>query len=401
MRSFFVWKKIPQKSRTNFRGTVYKSRDLCYNKKTKVLREKNGVKIIHTGDIHLGSPLRGLPTDKAKLRQAEIVDGFRRLCIFARENGVQAVLIAGDLFDENQMTNALKTEVLSAVASAAPVCFFYVSGNHDKDAFFSEALPQNLYIFSKNHGWHSYELPERVAVTGIDSCNLRADAYDALRLFPDRFNIVMMHGDVSRTQGADSLLLTQLQNRYIDYLALGHIHIPMMAAERLDGRGRYRYCGCLEGRGFDECGKRGFFLLEVIDGRLAGEQFVSLAKREVVLCSVDISACKSYYEVETAAISALSAQKRENMIKLVLTGNHEAGLRKDISLLSARLSEQFFQVKVVDESRVRIDFERYKNDLSERGEFVRETCRYNLTDEERAEILDVGLKALAGEDIDL
>ena len=359
------------------------------------------MKIIHTGDIHLGSPLRGLPADKAKLRQAEIVDGFRRLCAYARENSVQAVLIAGDLFDENAVRTSLRKEVLTAIENAAPTCFFYVSGNHDKDAFLGQALPNNLYLFSKNHGWHSYELPENVAVTGIDACNLRGDGYAALRLLPEKFNIVMMHGDIAHAQGGESISLQNLQNKHIDYLALGHIHIPTLNAERLDGRGRYRYCGCLEGRGFDECGKRGFFLLDIRGGKLAGEQFISLAKREVVLCRADISACKSYYDVETAALSALSAVKRENMVKLVLCGNHEVGLRKDLPLLSARLSEQFFHVKAVDESRVRIDYERYRNDLSERGEFVREVGRYNLTEEERAEILDVGLKALAGEDIDL
>ncbi len=359
------------------------------------------MKIIHTGDIHLGSPLRGLPTDKAKLRQTEIVDGFRRLCMYARENNVQAVLIAGDLFDENAVGASLRRDVLTAVENAAPTCFFYISGNHDKNVLSGENLPKNLYLFCKNHGWHSYELPENVAVTGIDACDWRAEAYAALRLLPERFNIVMLHGDVSRTQGAESICLQQLQNKHIDYLALGHIHIPMMNAERLDGRGRYRYCGCPEGRGFDECGKRGFFLLDVRGGRLAGEQFVSLAKRDVVLCRADISACKSYYEVETAALSALSAVKKEDMVKLVLCGNHEVGLRKDLELLSSRLSEQFFHVKVMDESRVRIDYELYKNDLSERGEFVREVGRYNLSDEMRAEILDVGLKALAGEDIDL
>ena len=219
------------------------------------------MKIIHTGDIHLGSPLRGLPADKANLRQAEIVDGFRRLCLYARENNVQAVLIAGDLFDENSAVSSLRTDVLTAIENASPTCFFYVSGNHDRGILSGDNLPKNLYLFSKKHGWHSFDLPEGVAVTGIDACDLRADAYSALRLFPDRFNIVMMHGDIARTQGADSISLAQLQNKNIDYLALGHIHIPTMQAERLDGRGRYRYCGCPEGRGFDECGKRGFFLL--------------------------------------------------------------------------------------------------------------------------------------------
>ncbi len=360
------------------------------------------MRIIHTGDIHLGSPLRGLPMDKAKLRQAEIVDGFRRLCTYARENGVQAVLIAGDLFDENAATPSLRADVLAAVESAAPVCFFYVSGNHDGRTLDGETLPKNFYVFSKNHGWHSYELPEGVSITGIDGRDMRVDAYAALRLAPERFHIVLMHGDVSRPQGADGISLQQLQNRNIDYLALGHIHIPMMNAERLDGRGRYRYCGCLEGRGFDECGKRGFFLLTVQGGRLVNEQFVSLAKRDVVDCRVDISACRSYYDVETAALAALkTAAKTEDVVKLVLCGSHEVGLRKDVSLLAARLSEQYFYVKAVDESRIRIDFEQYKNDLSERGEFVREVCRMAMSEQERAEILDVGLKALAGEEIDL
>lgn len=360
------------------------------------------MKIIHTGDIHLGSPMRGLPTDKAKLRQAEIVDGFRRLCMYARENGVQAVLIAGDLFDENQTTASLRADVFSAISSASPVCFFYVSGNHDGAFSLADnTLPQNLYVFSKNHGWHSYELPENVSITGIDARNLRMESYAALQLRPDRFNIVVMHGDIARAQGADGISLAHLQNRNIDYLALGHIHVPTMQAQRLDGRGYYRYCGCLEGRGFDECGKRGFFLLEVRGGRLVNEQFISLSKREICLCKADISACRSYYDVETAALSALNAVKKENAVKLVLYGSYAAGLRKDISLLSSRLSEQYFYVKVADESRVAIDYAQYKNDLSERGEFVREACRRQMTEEERTAVLDVGLKALAGEDIDL
>jgi hypothetical protein len=55
----------------------------------------------------------------------------------------------------------------------------------------------------------------------------------------------------------------------------------------------------------------------------------------------------------------------------------------------------------VDESQVFIDYAQYKNDLSERGEFVREVGRYQMSEEERSEILEVGLKALAGEEIDL
>ena len=65
----------------------------------------------------------------------------------------------------------------------------------------------------------------------------------------------------------------------IDYLALGHIH--SYKCHKLDKRGVYCYSGCLEGRGFDECGDKGFVLLETEEDRLewqAGERRNQLRK---------------------------------------------------------------------------------------------------------------------------
>ena len=359
------------------------------------------MKIIHTADTHLGAALRSLPADKADLRRAELLDGFRNLCAYARENGVAAVLICGDLFDENKVSRQLRSEVFATMDSAAPVCFFYVSGNHDGGMDITDDLPANLYVFSQERTWQSYNLPENITVTGIDAKNLTPERYADLNLVYDRFNIVMLHGDVARADGANSVALARLQNRAVDYLALGHIHQPMIQAERLDGRGRYRYSGCPEGRGYDECGKRGCFLLDIQNGRLVNEHFISFAKREVCERSADISACSDYYEIEHAVQNALDGVRADDMVRLTLCGRHKVGLRKDISLLTARLCSAYFHAKVVDESQMVIDYAAYQNDLSERGEFVREVGRCALSDEERAEILDVGLKALAGENIDL
>ena len=362
------------------------------------------MKIIHTGDIHLGAAHGTLPPDKARLRGAELVDTFRVLCSYARGNGVGAVLISGDLFDENGVQKALVSEIFSVIATAQPVCFFYIKGNHDAHiSLDGVVVPQNLYLFSKNRSWQSYDLPEGITVTGIDGKYLTPDGYSGLHLRAERFNIVMLHGEGVGTErtGKDQLALPRLQNKNIDYLALGHIHIPTAQALRLDGRGKYRYCGCLEGRGFDECGKRGFFLLDIRGGQLYTENFISVAKRETAVCYADISACQDYYGVENTAFAALSGVAESSMVKLVLKGRHSADLRKDIPLLSARLSQRFFFVKVVDESQIFIDYAQYKNDLSERGEFVREVGRYEFTEAERLEILEVGLKALAGEEIDL
>ena len=109
------------------------------------------MKIIHTGDVHLGAAMTSLPPEKATLRKAEILDGFRRLCTYARENSVGAVLIAGDLFDGNRVSASLRAEVLGAIAAAPSTWFFYVSGNHDDEFAFAENLPKNLFLFSQNH----------------------------------------------------------------------------------------------------------------------------------------------------------------------------------------------------------------------------------------------------------
>ncbi len=353
------------------------------------------MKIIHTGDVHIGSALNALPKDKAAIRRAEIVDGFRRLLSYAKEEKVQAVLIAGDLFDTDTVSPNTKNEICAAIENAAPVNVFYASGNHDGDFAF-ETPPKNFYTFSDRAGWKSYSLGEGVTLTGADAKYFSA-AFSAVPVFDAHaFNICMLHGDAAR-----EIPLPALQRKNIDYLALGHIHIPDVESKRLDGRGKYRYCGCLEGRGFDEVGARGFFLLEIEKGAIKNERFLSFAKRNVLSVRADLSGCNTFADVERVALDALAKTGGENMVKLVLCGRYAPQLKKDIPLLFSRLCERFFFLKIEDESRLAIDFNDYKNDLTERGEFVRQAGRYEMNEKLREEVLEVGLKALMGEEIDL
>ena len=359
------------------------------------------MRIIHTADIHIGSALQGLPLEKATLRKTEIMDGFRRLCAYARDNGVSAVLIAGDLFDENHVSAQVKRQTLSFIEQAKPTAFFYVSGNHDSSGLEGETLPDNLYLFTQNHGAQSYRLDENITITGMDTRYFSLQKFDEMRFGLDTFNILLLHGDVTAVDGKEYIPLNALENKGVDYLALGHIHIPDLQAKALDSRGRYRYAGCPEGRGFDEVGGRGFFQLEIDGGRIVGEQFFTLATRAVREVQVDISACETYFDLENAVFTALQQVLADDMVKVVLVGGFAPDLKKDISVLLARLNDRFFFAKVEDKSKLRISPESFVADLTERGEFVRETARYTMDEGMRDEILEVGLKALAGEDIDL
>lgn len=359
------------------------------------------MKIIHTGDIHIGSAFAFLDSEKARLRQAEITDGFRRLCTYARENKIEVVLIAGDLFDGNALSPQNKGEVFAAIAAAAPTAFFYVSGNHDDEFYAQKPLPQNLHLFSQNHGWQAYHLAENITVTGMDTRNFSMEKFANIPLDNSRFNILLLHGDIHQNTGKESIPLSLISSAPIDYLALGHIHKPDLQCVPFGTRGKYRYCGCLEGRGFDETGARGFFLLEIVNGRLQDEKFYSIATREVCEVRVDITGCTSYAALENAVFAATREVPAKNLVKAVLCGTYSLGLQKELPLLTGKLSQRFFHARVEDESRLAFRVEDYANDCSLRGAFVKEVGRYAFNEAQRDEILEIGLKALNGEEIEL
>ena len=153
-------------------------------------------------------------------------------------------------------------------------------------------LPEQFRTFDEN--WTSYEQTgsdgTRVTITGAE-INRRNSATlaSSLVLDKDRMNIVMLHGQTADMKGKDDgeiIPIRDYRNKGIDYLALGHIHAPVI--ERLDSRGIYSYCGCPEGRGFDECGEHGFNVITV-DHNGLNVEFVSYAKRIVYDINVDIT----------------------------------------------------------------------------------------------------------------
>ncbi len=366
------------------------------------------MKIIHTGDIHIGSAFVGLSTEKSAIRKRELIQNFRAVCEFAMREQVAAVLLVGDLFDEDMVASFVQKEVFSLIENAAPVCFFYVSGNHDSgnDLHALKAqgiLPKNLLLFESESGWKSYDLGDEICITGADT-RAFSRAFDNVPPLPrDKFNIMLLHGQTvsGERRNAEDIPLGYLKDKNVDYLALGHIHKPTLQAENLDARGKYRYCGCLEGRGYDEIGDRGFFLLEVQKGAMINERFLSFATRKVEEVRVDVSACKTQLDVERTIEKATANVSKDNCVKIVLCGKYTSGLRKELSALSSRFASRFFHVKIEDVSRLFVDISAYENDKTERGEFIKQVGRYEMNDDFRAEVIELGLAALSGEEIEI
>ena len=352
------------------------------------------MKLIHCADLHLDSPMESnLPPEKARERKAEILSTFAKLVRLADEGGVAAILIAGDLFDSNHITKKTEKYVLDLIASHPDLYFFYLAGNHDRGNVLRtlENKPENLCLFED--GWRSYAFGE-VTVTGSE----RPDA-DTLSLKPDALNIVMMHGQERAGKGKggdDTIRFATLKNKHVDYLALGHLHEYRTA--RIDDRCTACYSGCLEGRGFDECGQKGYVLLETVNGKLT-HRFVPMARRSLHTVECDISGFASQLELEERLMDAVRDIPASDLVKAVLTGSLSADTQMDTAHLQGLLSERFYFAKLRDESRLLINPEDYRYDVSLKGEFVRRVMASKLNEREKERVIACGFRALTGEEI--
>ena len=355
------------------------------------------MRLIHCSDLHLDSRMESnLTPAQARMRKAEIIGTFTRMIAWAKENQVDAVLVAGDLFDTGRVTAKTTDLVLDAIANAEQIQFFYLKGNHDesRDVLADRTLPENLRTF--DGGWTRYRIGH-VTIAGLElNRDNWAGMYDSLTLHPEDVNIVMLHGQESTQPGEELIAIPGLRGKHIDYLALGHIHSSREA--ELDDRGVYAYCGCLEGRGFDECGEKGFVLLDV-DGGFVKTSFVPFATRTLWDVAVDITDLVTVTQLRTAMETAAAGISADDLVKFTLTGSFTPETQKDLDFLQGAMEERFWFVKIRDESRFRIEPETYEHDASLKGEFIRLVMASDRSEEDKAKIICAGLQALAGEEV--
>lgn len=358
-----------------------------------------GLKLIHCADLHLDARMEsGLSREKARERRLELLRTFIRMVEQAAEQGVEAILLCGDLFDAKTISARARNCVLDAVIQHPQIMFYYLQGNHDQNSFLNriEELPENLKTFGSE--WTIYKQGE-VSIAGAEISGQNTDwILDRLFLNMQGINIVLLHGMATeyggKTQG-EAFSLKKLRNRNIDYLALGHIH--SYRKERLDERGEWCYCGCLEGRGFDECGEKGYVLLDIENGKV-NSKFVPFAQRTLHEIPVDISGLMTQEEIQRASRKAVASIPGKDMVKIVLEGEVSPEAEKDAEWIQKWLENDFYYLKVKDETTLAVHPEDYQYDVSLKGEFVRLVLASRMSKEEKEQILRLGIRALSGEE---
>jgi len=352
------------------------------------------LKILHIADCHLDSVMeQHLPARAAKTRRRELLLTFSRAISAAKAEGATLALIAGDLFDTPTPSIGAIRYVLDCVAAHEDMTFIYIEGNHDAGALADATLPSNLHL-----------VPAKAAETfSFDRVTVHAAGYgadaDTLSAFAceeDKTNILLLHGTLStsRTDTREEIISRPLlESKKIDYLALGHFHkhTPMLLA----GGGLACYAGTPEGRGFDETGDCGVILY---DTETRKADFLMIAMRKLHDLTLDVTELSSPIEIEQRALALTEGISENDMVRLTLVGEVEEHYLKDPTHLQLFLENHFFFVRVKDSIKLRLRADRFKSDISLRGEFVRRVLNHpTLSEEDKDRVLAYGLRALEGD----
>lgn len=353
------------------------------------------MKFIHTADIHLGSKIENLPNDIRLKKKSEVRASFMKAVEYAKYDGVSAILISGDLFDSDTPSFKDKDFFINVVLNNPDIDFLYLKGNHDISGDFGVTLPENLKTFSNEWTYYDYG---NVTVAGIEICKENSSSlYSTLSLDKNRKNIVMLHGEVADNSGLCKVNLLKLKDKNIDYLALGHYHDYLV--KKLDDRGVYAYSGCLEGRGFDEFGKKGFVVLNETEDSF-NQTFIENEQRLFTKYSLDVSNQKDAYSTAVFVKDKIKNSSKD-IVRVEIYGEVDfdnEGLEKEIETV---LSSSFYYLTVKNKTVRKFDLSSIQTDASLKGEFMRLVLAdETLSNEQKNKIITVGLKALSNQKID-
>jgi len=200
------------------------------------------MKILHTADWQLGLRLRFVPGEAGARVRAQRFDTVRRIADVARDRGVDAVLVAGDVFDDNGVGNDTLQQARDALAAFAPLPVLLLPGNHDAatpDSALARLSPSShvRLLFDE----------EPVAVDGgwVFPCPLRRrhEDGDPARNLPareagdDTVRVALAHGGViefsQSTESPNRIDPEAVLAKGFDYLALGDWHSTLSLGPRV------------------------------------------------------------------------------------------------------------------------------------------------------------------------
>jgi DNA repair exonuclease SbcCD nuclease subunit len=195
-------------------------------------------RFLHSADWQLGARFAQFGARGARLREARL-ETLQRALVLAREKSADAFLIAGDLFEDNQVDDALVTSVVDLFRRHTAVPIYILPGNHDpftgpdsiwqRKAFLAPPPHVHLLLQPGVHdlgGAFLVASPLQQKLSTVDPSFRLTEL--AAPLPADAIRIGITHGALA-IEGKHSpndfpIALNAASRAGLDYLAIGHWH---------------------------------------------------------------------------------------------------------------------------------------------------------------------------------
>jgi DNA repair exonuclease SbcCD nuclease subunit len=327
----------------------------------------------------MDSPFDALSDEKAAVRRREQRELLERLTDIVNGENIQLVLLAGDLLDS--AASYFETqEVLVRAFTRMRAEIFIAPGNHDyycaKSPYAYMKLPPNVHLFT-SPVLSAVTLPElgcRVWGAGFNDQYSRPLLSGFSAPESDLTDIMVLHGDMAG-DAYNHIKEAEIASSGLHYLALGHIHT--FSGIKKAGKTTYAYSGCPEGRGFDETGEKGV-IVGTVSKSGCDLAFRPLGGRAYKILRVDVTDKPDAY---SAVCDALPANTSRDIYRIILCGETDGV--PDTASVIGRLTDQFFDLTVTDQTVPRRDIWKDAGDGSLRGIFLsRLREKYDAADED-------------------
>lgn len=235
------------------------------------------IRFIHTADLHLDSPFKGLqylPKSIFKRIQESTFSAFTKIVDSAISMNVDFVLICGDLYDGEDRSIKAQARLRRQMErlQTAGIEAFVLYGNHDHlgGNWTTIEMPPNVHLFSSEVEMKSYISKDGVKV------HIYGFSYPERHVKEKRINdykkidgadlhIGMLHGHCEGSSTAHQpyapFSISDLIEKKLDYWALGHIHKQQVL--HTEHNPYIVYPGNIQGRHKKESGKKGCLAVEL------------------------------------------------------------------------------------------------------------------------------------------
>lgn len=330
------------------------------------------LRFLHTADLHLDSPFKGMSDVPEKIRERVRESTFgalHKLVQLAVQEQVDMVLISGDVYDlaDRSLRAQIRFQKALQELSSHQISVFIIHGNHDPlDGRAAKlTLPDGCYIFGTEQVESVLvERPDRGAVARVHGISYRTSAVvDNLALkfkavldnvdhAKPMYEIGMLHTNVDGDANHDNYAPCSKQDLLqsgMNYWALGHVHTrKVISGDNHDNEVCIVYPGNTQGRSVRECGPRGCYLADVSTDGGTKLTFHPLDEIRWYVETIQIAGMETEQELKDALESRMQellqeADGRSCVVRFVLEGRgllHEL-LRKGTALqdLLAELRE--------------------------------------------------------------